>query len=186
MSTGTATPAQGAQTLPSRSQLLTVWVVTAVVLGGLLLVARRAESGLDDHDPAHQRPGFLDLGELPERSPRVTGAIPTPGRRALVFFDRPDRAQRLCEALNGSDLLERADVVLVVAGGAPACETDIVVVADPKVRLAHEFELHRPRDGGAPVGYAVVDSQGQIRYRTLDPSAPSELYEVSTILRATP
>jgi hypothetical protein len=36
------------------------------------------------------------------------------------------------------------------------------------------------------VGYAVVDSAGRVRYRTLDPSLINGLAEVETILRATP
>lgn len=34
------------------------------------------------------------------------------------------------------------------------------------------------------MGYAVVDDEGQIRYRTLDPSMASELSEVRTIVKA--
>ncbi len=166
---------------PTRASLVAVWLVAAAGHGALLAVAQAAETGLDDHDPAHQRPGFLDLDELPQPSPRVTDEIPASGRRAIVFFDRPERVQRLCDALDGSDLLDRADIAVVVSGRAPQCEADVAVVSDPDRRLAHEFELHRPRDGGAP-----VDSDGQIRYQTLDPSAANELFEVSTILGATP
>ncbi len=171
---------------PTSASLITVWVVAAVGLGALLAVAQTTESGLDDHDPAYQRPGFLDLGELPERALQVTGDIPAPGRRTLVFFDRSGRVERLCDALAGNDLLDRADVAIVVAGRAPKCEADVMLVSDPRGRLAHEFGLHEPRDGGPSVGYAVVDSEGRIRYRTLDPHDASELFEVSTILDATP
>ncbi|MGH9014104.1 MAG: hypothetical protein ACRDZ1_09255 [Acidimicrobiia bacterium] len=155
-------------------------------MGALLAVAQTTESGLDDHDPAYQRPGFLDLGELPEPAPQVTGDIPAPGRRALVFFDRPSRVERLCDALAGNDLLDRADVAIVVAGHAPRCGADLSLVSDPRGRLAQEFGLHEPRDDGPSVGYAVVDSGGEIRYRTLDPAAAGQLDEVSTILTATP
>jgi alkyl hydroperoxide reductase subunit AhpC len=68
---------------------------------------------------------------------------------------------------------------------APRCP-GLVVVADPDGRLAREYELRTPRGGDTPVGYAVVDSKGQIRYRTLDPNAAGRLDEVSTILTATP
>jgi alkyl hydroperoxide reductase subunit AhpC len=58
------------------------------------------------------------------------------------------------------------------------------VVGDPAGALAAQFGLDRTSDGGAPVGYAVVDGHGDIRYRTLDPSVASQLDEIDTILRA--
>ena len=58
------------------------------------------------------------------------------------------------------------------------------MVGDPTGALAAQFGLDRPRDGGAPVGYAVVDGRGDIRYRTLDPSVAAQLDEIDTILRA--
>ncbi|PLS75598.1 MAG: hypothetical protein CYG61_06425 [Actinobacteria bacterium] len=50
----------------------------------------------------------------------------------------------------------------------------------PGLRPAH------PRDGGPPTGYAVIDSEGRVRYRTLDPEVVDHLGEVAAILRATP
>lgn len=54
----------------------------------------------------------------------------------------------------------------------------------PHDNLAEAYGMRSPSDGGPPVGYAVVDGQGRIRYRTLDPTVATELPEVATILAA--
>lgn len=160
------------------------WLVVAVGFGALLAVARAAAGPLDDPDPAHQRPGFLDLGELPVPAPPITEGIPAPGLEAVVFFVRPAGLAPLCEALADADLDGESSLVVVVAGAGARCAAGVAVVADPKGRLADAYGLRRPADTGAPVGYAVVDEAGQIRYRTLDPEIEDLLGEVETILRA--
>jgi len=50
----------------------------------------------------------------------------------------------------------------------------------PRRHLRHAL----PRRRRAPVGYAVVDAESRIRYRTLDPTVTAELSEVRTILEA--
>ena len=50
-------------------------------------------------------------------------------------------------------------------------------------RIANAYGMRIPIDGGPPVGYAVVDKSGLIRYRTLAPDV-SALYELSVILSA--
>jgi len=156
----------------------------AVGFGVLLAVARASAGPLDDPDPAHQRPGQLDLGELPVPAPPVTEGIPAPGREAVVFFVRPAGLAPLCEALADADLDEESSLVAVVAGPGARCSAGVAVVADPQGRLADAYGLRRPADAGVPVGYAVVDEAGQIRYRTLDPEIEDLLGEVETILRA--
>ena len=169
---------------PTRRQLVAVWCIAAVIFGALLVLARATESGLDDPDPARQRHGFLDGGGLPQPASAVTAGLPRPGRRAVVFFVRPDGVSELCRALAGRDLRSLADLVVVVSGEG-LCE-GIPTVNDPGGGLARAYGLRRPRAGGPPVGYSVVDSRGVIRYRTLDPTVADELGEVHTIVRATP
>lgn len=169
---------------PSRRSLVAVWVLAALGFGALLGLARAAEGPLDDPDPARQRPGFVDQGSLPQPAPPVAG-IPTSGRRAVVFFERADRLGRLCQALAKSPLPPKADLVVAVAGPGGSCPA-ASVVADPDARVAGAYGLRTPREGGPPVGYAVVDSAAAIRYRTLDPSVADELDEVATILEAVP
>ena len=164
--------------------LVVVWLVVAVGFGVLLAVARASAAPLDDPDPAHQRPGLLDLGELPAPAPPVSHGVPGPGREAVVFFVRPAGLQPLCRALAAADLEGEPDLIAVVAGPAAPCAAAVAVVADPRLRLAEAYGLRPPADGGAPVGYAVVDEAGRIRYRTLDPEVDDLLGEVETMLRA--
>lgn len=172
--------------VPSRRQLLGVWLAATVVLGALLLVARATRTGGDDVDQARQRPGFLDAGALPVPAPSVAG-IPTPGRRAVVFFARQDEAGDLCRELAGRrSIVGRAVVAVVVAGVAPPACPGGQVVADSNGAIARAYGLPVPMDGGPPTGYAVIDSAGAVRYRTLDPEVVDQLGEVATILGATP
>ena len=165
--------------------LVVVWLVVAVGFGVLLAVARASAGPLDDPDPAQQRPGLLDLGDLPVAAPPVSDSIPTPEREAVVFFVRPAQLPALCGALAVADLAGEPDLVVVVVGPVAPCAADVSVVVDPRGQLAEAYGLRPPADGGAPVGYAVVDDTGRIRYRTLDPEVDDLLGEVDTILRAT-
>ena len=175
--------------LPSRRSLVSVWLGAAVVLGGLVLVSEATQGPLDDPDPAHQRPGVLDAGDLPRPAPPVTAALPAPGRRAVIFFQRPEGVARLCRALSEAGLGGGVDMAVVVAGAAGHeagdCPAGVEVVANPDEALPAGYGLRRPRDGGSPVGYAVVDSSRRVRYHTLDPH-PVQLREVETVLRAVP
>jgi len=162
-----------------------VWVGAAVVLGSLLFVAQSAEGALDDPDQAHQRPGFLDEGDLPAAAPDLPGDALEGGRPAVVFFERPRRLETLCDALADDDLDRRAELVVIVSGEDGEC-AGARLVDDPNDELAATFGLREPNDGGPPVGYAVVDSDGRVRYRTLDPHAADDLEEVTTIVTAVP
>ncbi|MGH2684576.1 MAG: hypothetical protein ACRDJP_03810 [Actinomycetota bacterium] len=158
--------------------------MAAVGLGALLVMARAAESPLDDPDPARQRPGLLDVDALPLPAPEVAPGIPAPGRRAVVFFERPDRVAALCRSLGRTTIPKEAVVVVVVSERtAKDCGPGVRTISDTG-GLGRAFGLPSPRDGGPPVGYAVVDAGGRIRYRTLDPSQTEELQEVVTILEA--
>ena len=171
--------------VPSRSRLAAVWLTMAALFGALLVAAQAAESGLDDPDPARQRPGYLDAGPLPQSAPRLTSSRPRGGHRAVAFFVGPEQLGPLCRALTAGDLAARADLVVVVVAGSGRCAA-AAVVNDPSERLARQYGLRQPQSGGPRVGYAIVDRHGDIRYRTLDPSVADELSEVETIVRATP
>lgn len=60
----------------------------------------------------------------------------------------------------------------------------IRLLADPNGRVAEDFGLRRPSDGGYPVGYVIVAPDVRIRYRTLDPKPVHDLFEVQIMLRA--
>ncbi len=164
------------------------WLGAAVGLGLLLALARASQGPLDDADQAWQRPGFLDAGDLPAPAPTVAPGVPRPGRPAVVFFVRPGKdLAELCHALAASSLPEAVPTVVVVAGSAPGgCDVAGSVVGDPAGAVIEAYGMRRPRGGGRPVGYAVVDAAGAIRYRTLDPEVADQLGEVDTIVAALP
>ena len=176
-------PAVGAAS-PTRRSLTLVWVVAAVGFGVLLATAGRASGPRDDPDPARQRPGVLDLGGLPVMAPQVAAGVPAPGRRAVVFFVRAEGVMPLCQELARRPLAVDVDVIVVASGGGGACGRGTPVVVDPSTSYARRFGLDVPRDGGAPVGYAVIDRRGRIRYRTLDPQMAIRLREVATMVAA--
>ncbi len=168
--------------------LVVIWLAAAIGLGLLLSVARAAREPLDDPDPAWQRPGFVDAGDLPVPAPAVAPGLPAPSRPTVVFFERTGRLPRLCRVFAASGLPDKATATAVVVDGAGthSCEGADAVVNDADGALAAAYGMRRPRGGGTPVGYAVVDSAGAIRYRTLDPAVADELSEVRTILDALP
>jgi alkyl hydroperoxide reductase subunit AhpC len=89
----------------------------------------------------------------------------------------------LCEALPATGLAADADLVIVTPTAGTGC-AGLPVVEDPDGSLADTYGMRSPAAGGPPVGYAVVDAQSRIRYRTLDPTVTAELSEVRTILEA--
>lgn len=171
-----------------RTQLILIWLAAALVLGGALAAAQLGKDPLDDPDLAYQRPGFLGADGEPFPAPAVNGDVPSAGSRAVVFFTRPERSENLAGALaERQSLRERALLILVVAGAtAPASVADVPVVADPARQLAAAYRMPVPSDRGPPVGYAIVDRDGRVRYRTLDPDTAEHLDEVETMVRATP
>lgn len=165
---------------PSRGRLTAVWVATALTFVAVMLTVRSEATGLDDADPARQRPGLLaSAASAPLAPTALRRALPAGG---VVFFERGGRAGDVCVALTDAALRSRA-VVVTTGVAPPTC----VGVASPPVQqeaTAQAVGLPRPRDGGAPVGYVVLDKAGRVRYATLDPDSADHLLEVATMLRA--
>ena len=44
----------------------------------------------------------------------------------------------------------------------------VKTTVDSDEEIAEGFQMRRSKDGGYPVGYAILDSSGQLRYNTLD------------------
>jgi len=97
-----------------------------------------------------------------------------------VFFVRPEQIGPLCQTLPASGLEEEASLAVVVSSPAQ-CPGQSGLIVDGG-GLAQLFGMPSPVDGGPPVGYALVDSAGRIRYRTLDPRGAGGLDEVATVL----
>jgi hypothetical protein len=171
-----------------KQKLVAVWLAVAVFFGGLLALAEYFRNRLDDPDPAQQRPGYL-LPAGSVKAPNVIVGFPRPGRRLIVFFVRSVDDQLLFHDLAlQSDLAAAADVVLVTPDGRPPRITDglSAVIPDNEGQIAHAYGLSHPLDGGYPVGYALVDGGGFLRYQTLDPHCVGmgHNYEVKALLRA--
>ena len=171
-----------------RQKLFAVWLAVAILFGGLLALAEHFRNRLDDPDPAQQRPGFL-LPAGAAKAPNVIADFPRSGHRLVVFFIRSVEGQLLFHDLAlQSDLAADADVVLVTSDGRPPRITQglSAVILDGDGRIARAYGLSQPLDGGYPVGYALVDSDGFLRYRTLDPHCVGmgHNYEVKALLGA--
>lgn len=143
--------------------------LTSVVATVVVMVVH-SPGLLDDPQRWRQRSGVLFDG------PRVDDLVGR-GRRTVVLFLRqtpaPERLAAWREKLP-------ADVrVLVVTpdplGGAPASD-----------RVRRALQMPRPRDRGFPIGYAIVDVDGQLRYATLDPLWDDNAGDVRTLLNAVP
>ena len=160
---------------------MAVWLVTAVAFAALLALAQASGSALDDPDPARQRPGFLDGVPCSNPPPASPPLCPGPAGRRW-----PSSSARTASAGCASPC------PVIPWGSGPTwpwwCRERASAPSHdgrrPAARLARAYGLHRPRSGGAPVGYAVVDRHGRIRYRTLDPTVADHLGEVRTIVGA--
>lgn len=152
----------------SPGRLLSLWIIAAVVLGTGLALERWSRESLDDPNPAYQRPGVLVSAGTAPTAPDTALDLVRPGRRAVIFFVRTAGRRTLEKALDH--------------WSSPP-DVDVKIVADD-AGLGQAYGLRRPRDGGTPVGYAVIDKAGRIRYVTLDPHPARHLVEVETILDA--
>jgi hypothetical protein len=104
-----------------------------------------------------------------------------------VLFAVPAEAgASLCEKLPGplEDLAD-LDIVVASSGAVGRCAAG-VTRAEDHAGVVAAYGFRPPTRDVAPTGYAVVDSGGQIRYRTLDPKVGDLLDEVATIVEATP
>lgn len=178
--------------LSLRSHALVLWAGLSVLLGGAVLAAELARSSLDDPVQARQRPGELFPAATSIHAAVVGDDLPQVGHRTVVFFIRDGGYGRLIEALSDGagerlvDLEPTADIVVVVPHKPTGTPIVTGLARDPIGVLAAAYGMPTPRDGGPPVGYAIVDTQQRIRYATLDPGMTGRLGEVVTLARAAP
>ncbi len=169
-----------------------MWVLAAVVLAGAILTEQAARGPLDDPQPARQRPGILTPAAISPPAVEVGDDSPTPGFRTVVFFLRDGQYPALVQALQRWDFLGQGGRtspvdLLSVSAREPEGEGVITPVgSDPTGSIARTFGMPVPRDGGPPVGYAIVDTEFRVRYATLDPEVFDHLDEVATMLEAVP
>lgn len=139
----------------------------------IVLVGIRTPGSRDDHDPAHQRPGFLVSPGNARRVPQLALPGDPVGRvPVLVVFDRTvPGIERYADALAG--VPHSVEVVLVVPRPPPVARSRLArgsLVVDPSRRVAGAVGMRGPRDGGPPIGYAAIDAEARVRYATLDPA----------------
>lgn len=173
-------------------RLVGIWLTSALVLGTLLAVSTAGTGPLDDPDLAKQRAGMLDVVGERSIAPQVSPWRPAAGRSRVVFFVRPAQFTDLRLALDAGDgrrLIAAADLAVVVSA-VPAGAPDALmggrtpVVSDRGGQLARSYRMRLPRDGGPPVGYAIVGPDGTVRFRTEDPEVAGRIDEVLTMLKA--
>ncbi len=161
-----------------------IWLTVAIFMGVLLWLAESRRNSLDDADQAWQRSGIL-LSTYTIRAPRA-GIEPRVGHRMIIFFARNLTDRYLFPDLaDQSDLAGAADLIVVTPDGSrPVIENGVRRFAtDIDGSLARSVGLHRPIDGGPPVGYVLIDSQGYIRFRTLDPGFGQRAWEIKLLLQ---
>lgn len=160
------------------------WAFSAVVLVVVVLGVVKGPGPLDDPRQGAQRTGLL-IDADDARDVHALGLPGSPvGRRAVVvIFDRqaPSAHELLAFAAAVPD---SAAVVLVLAQGQTAAVAGVRAMTDARGRVAAQLGMPRPRDGGPPIGYAVIDADGRVRYATLDPTYPQHGFEVQIVTGA--
>jgi hypothetical protein len=91
----------------------------------------------------------------------------------LLYLDEP--APDLPVDHRGAPLL----VVVCSACAAPAVDAAVHMTDDP--RVAAELALSRT-DGRIGPGYALIDADGRLRYRTFDPGLSDHAEEIGILL----
>lgn len=160
-----------------------LWIAVALLMGGLLGFAEHRRNPLNDPDQAQQRTGVL-LPSGQEPAPTIPEWDIT-GRSAVIIFDRTLTGRHLFHDLaDQSDLTRNAELFVVTPDGSrPIIEAGIDrIVRDEHGAIAEAFSMRRPIDTGYPVGYALVDASGFIRFRTLEPGYAGRAWEIRLIL----
>jgi hypothetical protein len=160
-----------------------IWIAVAGIFAGLLGLAEYQRNPLNDPDAARQRTGVV-LPPGQEPAPTIS-SLEIQGRPAVVIFDRSLAGRYLFHDLaHQSDITKNAALIVVTSDGSrPTIETGIDrILSDEDGAIAEAFSLRRPIDGGYPVGYALLDASGFIRFRTLDPGYAGHAWEIRLLL----
>jgi hypothetical protein len=156
---GTA-PAPAGRGNPTVRGMVTAWSCAAIVLGGGLIVEDVTRNGMDAAEPIRERIGMASYRSFP--APQVAGVVP--GVRSAILFVRPEQAESVCSWAAGRPI---GNLTMVVVSPENLDCKGVPLSLDPDRELADGFGMRRPKDGGYPVGFALLDSQGGLRYTTL-------------------
>ena len=160
VATTPAAPGGATPPRPAVRGFAVAWVATAVVLGGGLLVEQATRNGADAKNPIRERIGMASYAGFD--APEV-GGVPD-GRRAAVLFVRPQVADSVCTWAAGAPV---GDVAMVVVSPENVDCKGVPLTVDADRKLADGFGMRKPKDGGYPVGFALLGSDGALRYTTL-------------------
>lgn len=139
---------------------------------------------LDDPEPAYQRAGFvLARGGATRVSNLSLPGNPRGRRPVVIVFDRSLPNAEAFRTLQRG-LPPAFATVLVVSDGRRPTLYPVPVVVDRRGRTAAAVGMRTPKDGGLPVGYAIVDRQARVRYTTLDPGYLQHGNEAATMAGA--
>lgn len=116
------------------------------------------------------------------RAVPVSDDLPSAGRRAAILFIRAEQYDQMFLVLGPQPLPGDVDVALVIPDRPQSNLVPAPIAFDNDGALARAYRMPRPTDGGPPVGYALVDSAGRVRYSTLDPGVADHLREIRTML----
>lgn len=151
------------------------WLITSVLLTVVVLAVVGGPGPLDDPDPGEQRAGFL----IDSDQGRSVAGLRLPGdpvgrRPVFPAFDRSlGRDGTIGRVLD--DVPPEFAAVLVVPrlpgpGVRAALAGRFRVQADPGGSVGRAVGMPQPKDGGPPIGYALIDDSARVRYATLDPT----------------
>jgi hypothetical protein len=160
-----------------------LWIVTALLFAGLLAFVKYRRNPMNDPDQAQQRTGVL-LSPGQGRAPSVPGLTIT-GQSTVIIFDRTLTGRHLFHDLaDQADLTRNADLLVVTRDGSrPVIEAGIDrILTDQDEAIACAFDLHKPTDGGYPIGSVLMDSSGFIRFHTFDPGYERRAWEIRPLL----
>ncbi len=166
---------------------LLFWLAGAIVLALVVLGVIRAPGPLDDPSKGDQRPGFLfDVDDARRVAELELPGDPVGRVPVVVIFDRRISAPQRLQSFVG-DVPDGVAVVLVVS--EPVDEqarlpAGVGLVVRTGGRIANAVGMPVPRDGGPPVGYALVDHNARVRYATLDPAYLEHGFEVEIVAGA--
>ena len=170
----------------TKVSLVSIWLLIASVMGILLLLSSSKPMAADDPDLAYQRPGFLLPATLV--APKLTNSIPRTGRRTVVLLERTAPKKLFDDQKFEKQLASKADLVLITLDGTKIADEPLIKaqIVDSNKMLASKLIPRNSVDAGYPIGYAIVDSKGFLRYYTLDPFFGTMSDEIEIMLRATP
>ncbi|MGI8623905.1 MAG: hypothetical protein ACR2NB_10590 [Solirubrobacteraceae bacterium] len=162
--------------------VLWFWLVGWVLLAFVVLVVIGGPGPLDDPALGSQRPGILvDANEAQSVAARALAPVPVGRGNVLLLFERDVPSADVLDALRRAVGSGFTLAVAVPGGRRRPPPVPGVLAVDAPVAAAVAVGMHRPRDGGPPIGYALLDREGRVRYATLAPNYVGELAELETV-----